>query len=141
MQTITNCSTGIKHIFNHEKCLVESGLVSNTNPSLLALEKSLLDLAAYPDVARGVFYLLLLHDGNNIVARVLQSGICAGLMESKMTEVTVMHFKELYCFKSFVHFQAHLDQKSGGLCCHTSSVCRVSLDIYLVYTLEHSILI
>ena len=70
---LRNCSEyGINLVRDMEECLVDAGLFSHdttkTNPGIVMIESTLLDIGGNPTVCEGIFYMLpLLHEGKLFV--------------------------------------------------------------------------
>lgn len=76
--SLTSVTQGIHHIWNFDKLLVEKGIVSDENTSFLALERTVLDIAAYPGVTQGVYLASVFSaDGNHLI-RFFESGSFIG---------------------------------------------------------------
>ena len=81
-QKLKNCEEGMEIVYQMEKKLYNDGVISlgntikssikdkkvYTNKSLIQLEMTQLDMAAYPDLCRGIIYMFHVPlQGKNIV--------------------------------------------------------------------------
>lgn len=78
------------HVWRVEEAAKEGGLISKKNPSLLALEKNLLDLAAFEDVSQGVFLAVCLVTEGRDLVRFFEGGSFQGFLHTEGRKVKLL---------------------------------------------------
>jgi len=79
---LRNCGPAANIIFSLEEEMCAAGFISQKNATLLALEKALMELAAY-NVTEGIFYALTVQHSpdHHTIVRYIETGCYSGFMD------------------------------------------------------------
>ncbi|XP_064630628.1 uncharacterized protein LOC135489274 [Lineus longissimus] len=89
----TSLSSACSLLQESEESLVESGMASDTNTSLVQLERLLAELGSYPYVSQGVFYMMAVHNKSSSslcdrdIIRFVESGSFLGFFHNKRDDI------------------------------------------------------
>jgi hypothetical protein len=75
-----HCRPAADVIFSLEQEMVHSGFISSRNATLLALEKAVMELAAY-NLTEGVYYAVTIQSEHYALLRFIETGCYSGFTE------------------------------------------------------------
>jgi len=84
---LCNCGPAANIIFSLDEEMCAAGFISQKNATLLALEKALMELAAY-NVTEGIFYALTVQHSpdHHTIVRYIENGCYSGFMDQRFQE-------------------------------------------------------
>ena len=150
---INGVNEAARAVYTQEKSFVESGLLSRKNPSIIHLEKLLLEMASQfkGELMQGVFYMLHLRNNSSKLTRFFESGSFFGSlnqMQSKISTKTIPSlssatfrvYGEDDIFMEASRLEEKRDNISKKLCNTTpkSSMCIVAFE-FNFYLLQFSL--